>query len=160
VKKLSVKQLTEMGLLTAVIALLTSMVRIPVPMTQGYAHVGDAGILLAGLLMGPMGAVPAALGSALADLFAGYVTYAPFTCVVKGAMGWAAGKFLKPGITPKSICLVVGISVFMVAAYFLTDMVLFGWAAAVGSIVGNLLQAAASIALGIVLLTLKGIKHI
>ena len=69
---------------------------------------------------------------------------------------WAffAGKFLKNGLSVRNILTVAGISVFMVLAYFLTDMVLYGWAAAAGSIVGNIAQAIASIALGCVVLVL------
>ena len=84
------------GLLTAVVMVLT-MIRLPVPMTEGYAHIGDAAILLCGLVLGPLGAVPAALGSALTIFMV--CNYAPFTLVIKGAMGFFAGKILKSGLT-------------------------------------------------------------
>ena len=148
--KPTTRQLCLAGLLTAVVLVMT-MIRLPVPMMQGYPHIGDAAILLCGLVLGPMGTVPAAIGSALADLIYGYVFYAPFTLVIKGAMGFFAGKFLKNGLSVRNILTVAGISVF---AYFLTDMVLYGWAAAAGSIVGNIAQAIASIALGCVVLAL------
>ena len=151
--KPTTRQLCLAGLLTAVVLVMT-MIRLPVPMMQGYPHIGDAAILLCGLVLGPMGTVPAAIGSALADLIYGYVFYAPFTLVIKGAMGFFAGKFLKKGLSVRNILTVAGISVFMVLAYFLTDMVLYGWAAAAGSIVGNIAQAIASIALGCVVLVL------
>lgn len=151
--KSSTRQLCLAGLLTAVVMVLT-MIRLPVPMTEGYAHIGDAAILLCGLVLGPLGAVPAALGSALTDLIYGYVYYAPFTLVIKGAMGFFAGKFLKSGLSVKNIAIVIAISAFMVLAYFLTDMVLYGWAAALGSALGNVTQALASIALGCVVLAL------
>ena len=54
----------------------------------------------------------------------------------------------------KNIAIVIAISAFMVLAYFLTDMVLYGWAAALGSALGNVTQALASIALGCVVLAL------
>ena len=94
-----------------------------------------------------------ALGSALIDLF-GFAIYAPFTLVIKGAMGFFAGKFLKSGLKVKNIAIVIAISAFMVLAYFLTDMVLYGWATALGSALGNVTQALASIALGCVVLAL------
>ena len=151
--KSSTRQLCLAGLLTAIVMVLT-MIRLPVPMMQGYPHIGDAAILLCGLVLGPLGAVPAALGSALTDLIYGYVYYAPFTLVIKGAMGFFAGKFLKSGLSVKNIAIVIAISAFMVLAYFLTDMVLYGWAAALGSALGNVAQALASIALGCVVLAL------
>ena len=151
--KSSTRQLCLAGLLTAVVMVLT-MIRLPVPMMQGYPHIGDAAILLCGLVLGPLGAVPAALGSALTDLIYGYVYYAPFTLVIKGSMGFFAGKFLKSGLNVKNIAIVIAISAFMVLAYFLTDMVLYGWATALGSALGNVTQALASIALGCVVLAL------
>lgn len=151
--KPSTRQLCLAGLLTAIVMVMT-MIRLPVPMMQGYPHIGDAAILLCGLVLGPLGAVPAALGSALTDLIYGYVYYAPFTLVIKGAMGFFAGKFLKSGLSVKNIAIVIAISAFMVLAYFLTDMVLYGWAAALGSALGNVTQALASIALGCVVLAL------
>lgn len=151
--KPSTRQLCLAGLLTAIVMVMT-MIRLPVPMMQGYPHIGDAAILLCGLVLGPLGAVPAALGSALTDLIYGYVYYAPFTLVIKGAMGFFAGKFLKSGLNVKNIAIVIAISAFMVLAYFLTDMVLYGWAAALGSALGNVTQALASIALGCVVLAL------
>ena len=69
-------------------------------------------------------------------------------------MGFFAGKFLKSGLSVKNIAIVIAISAFMVLAYFLTDMVLYGWAAALGSALGNVTQALASIALGCVVLAL------
>ena len=143
--KSSTRQLCLAGLLTAVVMVLT-MIRLPVPMTEGYAHIGDAAILLCGLVLGP-------LGSALIDLY-GFAIYAPFTLVIKGAMGFFAGKFLKSGLKVKNIAIVIAISAFMVLAYFLTDMVLYGWATALGSALGNVTQALASIALGCVVLAL------
>lgn len=146
-KKLTTRQLCITGLLMAVIIVMT-MIRLPIPMMQGYPHIGDAGILLAGLILGPMAALPAAIGSALTDLIYGYMIYIPFTLVIKGAMGWAAGKFLHRGFRVKNVLTVIAIAAFMVLAYFLTDMVLYGWAAAAGSVLGNISQALATIALG------------
>ena len=92
------RRLAYGGLMAALIALLTAYVRLDIlfflSMHSGYAHLGDVGIVIASLLMGPFAAAPAALGSAIADLLAGYVTYAPFTLVIKGAMGFFMGKWL------------------------------------------------------------------
>lgn len=152
-KKLTSKQLCLMGLMTAVVTVMT-MIRLPVPMTSGYAHLGDAGVFLSGLLLGPMGFIPATLGSAIADFLAGYAIYAPFTGVIKGLMGWAAGKYLKGGIGTKNILIIIALSAFMVAAYFLTDTLLYGFGAAVASVAGNITQACAGIALGFVVLAI------
>lgn len=62
------------------IALLTAFVRLPVVMLKGYAHLGDVGILLSSLILGPFAAVPAAVGSALADLLAATPCTPPLRC--------------------------------------------------------------------------------
>lgn len=48
----SVKKLTMAGVLAAAIVLLTSVVSIPMPGGFGYINLGDAGVLLAGALLG------------------------------------------------------------------------------------------------------------
>ncbi len=80
------------GLCAALIALLTAFVRLPAPTLKGYAHLGDLGILFCSMLLGPFCAVPAAAGSALADVLATYPLYAPFTLAIKALMGFWMGK--------------------------------------------------------------------
>ena len=74
----------------------TMAIRIPIPATNGYANLGDAIVLLAAFLLGPVyGGLSAALGSALADLFAGYAVYAPGTAVIKGLCALIAALLLR-----------------------------------------------------------------
>ena len=151
------RRLAYGGLMAALIALLTAYVRLDIlfflSMHSGYAHLGDVGIVIASLLMGPFAAVPAALGSAIADLLAGYVTYAPFTLVIKGAMGFFMGKWLvAKRFSARNIALLLLTAAFMVGAYFLTDTLLYGVEAAIGSVVGNCVQGAAMLAGGVVIL--------
>lgn len=154
--KTATRRLAYGGLMAALIALLTAYVRLDILFfisMKGYAHLGDVGIVLASLVMGPFAAVPAALGSALADLLAGYVTYAPFTLVIKGLMGFALGKWLAAKrFSVRNVLLLVATAAFMVGAYFLTDTLLYGVEAAIGSVFGNCVQGGAMIAGGIVLL--------
>jgi uncharacterized membrane protein len=141
------------GLLAAAIALLTAYVRLPVVMLKGYAHLGDLGILLSGLVLGPFAALPAAVGSGLADLLAGYPVYAPFTLVIKGAMGFALGRWIRVRrFSVRNLLVLVGTAAFMVGAYFLTDALLYGTEAAVASLVGNCVQGGAMVAGGLVLI--------
>ena len=150
------RRLAYGGLMAALIALLTAYVRLDILFfisMRGYAHLGDVGIVLSSLVMGPFAAVPAALGSAIADLLAGYVTYAPFTLVIKGVMGFVLGKWLAAKrLSVRNVCLLVLTAAFMVGAYFLTDTLLYGVEAAIGSVFGNCVQGGAMVAGGIVLL--------
>ncbi len=72
----------------ALTCVLTMVVRIPTP-TKGYLNLGDAAVLLSGWLLGPIwGSVAAGVGSALADLLAGYPVYIPATFLIKAAMAF------------------------------------------------------------------------
>ena len=51
-QSLSIRKLTMAGVLAASIVLLTTLVSIPMPGGLGYINLGDAGVLLAGVLLG------------------------------------------------------------------------------------------------------------
>ena len=78
------------ALIAALACVATMIVKIPSPM-KGYVNLGDCIVLTAGWILSPWYAFLAAgLGSALADLFSGYVIYAPATFVIKGVMALVA----------------------------------------------------------------------
>ena len=144
----------------------TMAVRIPIPATNGYANLGDAVVLLAAFLLGPLyGGLAAGIGSALADLFAGYAVYAPGTAVIKGLSAVVAAlllrqleKRLKWAYVPAAI---VG-EVVMVGGYFLYESTVLGYGlAAVGSIPANTIQGAVGAVAGIALyLALRRVPEI
>jgi len=146
-----IRQLTMGGLLGALVALLTAYVSVPI--AGGYFHPGDAMIALAGYLLGPFAAVPAAIGSALADLLAGYTIYAPFTLVIKGVLGLVAGYGCVGGKTGARAALMMLLGgVVIVGGYFITDALLYSTATALISIPWNVLQALVFIVSGAVCL--------
>ena len=65
------KQLVLAGLMTAITVVMTMFVAIPVPnVTGAFVNCGDAAVYTSAFLLGgPVGAVAAGIGSALADLF-------------------------------------------------------------------------------------------
>ena len=144
----------------------TMAIRIPIPATNGYANLGDAIVLLAAFLLGPVyGSLAAALGSALADLFAGYAVYAPGTAVIKGLCALVAalllrrlGKRIKWAHVPAAV---VG-EVVMVGGYFLYESTLLGYGlAAAGSIPANAIQGAVGAVAGVALyLALRRVPEI
>ena len=146
-------RLTFAGVFSALILLATQLFKIPTGI--GYANLGDGFILVAAYLLGPAAFFPAAIGSALADLLAGYPIYIPATFVIKGLMGLAAGFLLKN----EKITVVRKIAVFtlaeliMIGGYFGYESLpfMYGPAAAAGSIIPNLGQAAVGILMGMIL---------
>ena len=75
------KKLVMAALLAALCCVATMIIKIPSPL-KGYLNLGDCVVLLSGWLLSPVyGFLAAGVGSALADIFSGYVTYAPATLV-------------------------------------------------------------------------------
>ena len=83
VKKISVKQITLAALFAALVTVATTVVKIPTGINDGYLHFGDSMIYLAGCLLGPIAALSAAIGGALADILSGVPTWAPATAIIK-----------------------------------------------------------------------------
>ncbi|MFX1477826.1 MAG: ECF transporter S component [Promethearchaeota archaeon] len=120
------------GIFSALICILTMIISIPVPVTRGFINIGDAGVMIAGMLFGPIiGGIAGGLGSALADIFLTYTIYAPATLVIKGLEGFLVGLIANPKIQSSRltkrdiISVLVGGSV-MVYGYFLYEIFLWG----------------------------------
>ena len=74
VKKTTTQRIIFSSMLAALVCVATMVIKIPSPL-NGYINLGDCIVLLSGWLLSPVyGFMAAGLGSALADLFAGYVT--------------------------------------------------------------------------------------
>jgi uncharacterized membrane protein len=90
--RFSTSEICYAGLMISAVFVATRWIQIPVPATAGYIHPGDAFILLASFVFGPViGAIAGGFGSALADWTSGYAVYAPWTLVIKATMGYVAG---------------------------------------------------------------------
>jgi len=86
------KKLTYTALMTAFVFITTSIIKIPVPFTNGYIHAGDMCIFIGAILLGPLpGAFVGGVGSALADFLGGYGQWVLPTLLVKGLMGFIVG---------------------------------------------------------------------
>ncbi len=146
-KPLSVRDLTLIGLLTALVAVATMIIKVPIPATQGYIHLGDSMIFLAAILFGRRhGAVAAGLGSALADILLGYTAYALPTLIIKGLMGYMVGVIAEQQSESllnirNIIAMIVG-AVWMASGYLATATIMYGdfTAALVGGFPSDLLQ--------------------
>lgn len=149
-KKTSTFKIVITALFAALICVATMLVQIPIPATGGYANLGDGIILICAFLMNPVYAVTAAgLGSMLADILAGYISFAPGTLVIKAGVALIAALIYrrfgaKRGGKGALISMIVaGIlaEAFMVLGYFFYEAVLMGVGiAAAGGILGNIGQ--------------------
>ena len=147
--------------ITAAFVFLGTQLRIPTAI--GYINLGDAAILIASYVIGPAAFFPAAIGSAIADLIAGYPMYIIPTFVIKGLMGLLAGFIMKhPEHRPhivKRIAAGVLAELIMVSGYFVFEVFMYDFAAAAASVPFNLIQAAAALMIAVpVTYLLKNVK--
>jgi energy-coupling factor transport system substrate-specific component len=133
------------GVMTAVIFALTRGVQIPTPI-GGYVHLGDAGVLFTGFAFGPVvGTIAGALGTALADVTSPYAQWAPFTLVIHGLMGFAAGRLVRGQGDPTRLALAsIVCGLILVIGYFAAGWILVGLEAAL-EIMPNILQIVAGV---------------
>ncbi len=157
------KRLVLAALLAAITCVATMLVKIPTPL-KGYANLGDCIVLLSGWLLSPLyGFAAAGLGSALADLFSGYVIYAPATFVIKGLMALLASlgyrlfsKYIRP--TLARIATGLACEVLMVLGYFLFEGVLYGFLPSAVNLPANAIQGAVGLILGVLLAAALGAR--
>lgn len=141
------KKIVFAALLAALACVATMIIKIPTPL-GGYIHAGDAVVVLAGFLLGPVwGALAAGLGSCLADVILGYVLYAPGTFVIKAVVallaGWIIGtKLIKNEFAKALVAGIIG-GIVMVGGYMLYEAVFMGFGiGAAANIPMNCIQGA------------------
>lgn len=134
------------GLMMAMIVVATIVIPIPVPFGTGYIHFGDAMIFLSVLILGwRYGAIAAGFGSALADILIGYAAFAPWTLVIKGAMGAVMGLFILKSLH-KERGGILGVSLYQLAGMILGGIVMVvGYYVAEGIMYSNFIAAMAGI---------------
>lgn len=154
------KKLTYGGVFGALVFLGTWILQIPI--VFGYLNLGDGIILASALLLGPFAAVPAAIGSALADIAAGYAIYAPFTFVIKGLVALIPALLLKgKEITTRNLLLPFLLAeLVMVLGYMIPDTLYFTFYGALAALPFNILQGVFGILLGLVAATAIRRNHL
>lgn len=114
--------------LTALAAVGTMVIRIPIPATTGYFNVGDVFVVLAGLWLGPVaGLIVGAIGPTVADAV-GYPQFILATLVTKGLEGLVVGVIggggKRTGIRRRVAAAASG-GLVMVAGYFVFEAIIY-----------------------------------
>lgn len=153
--------LTALMMCLIMIAIL--FVRIPIPFTQGYVHLGDAMIFLSVLLLGwKYGALASALGGMLGDLVGGFAMWAPWTFALKGIMALILGfavtaiskneNITRAKYLAGEIAGMIAAGIVMVIGYYLAEGIMYGnWVAPVMGIPWNIGQFAVGMVIAVVL---------
>lgn len=151
------KKIVLAALIASLTCVATMVIKIP-SLLNGYINLGDCVVLVAGWVLSPAYAFLAAgIGSALADVFAGYLAYAPATFVIKGLMALVAYygfKFLNKKLPslPSRILSGVLAEILMILGYFVFEGFLYGFTPSLVNIPANAIQGAAGIIVGTVLI--------
>ena len=150
------KKIVMASLVAALACVATMVIKIPSPL-KGYLNLGDCIVLVAGWMLSPTyGFRAAGLGSALADLFSGYLTYTAATFIIKGIMALIAFygfKLLhnKLGNLPSRIISGVLAEIIMVLGYFIFEGFLYGFLPSMVNIPANGVQGIAGLIIGVLL---------
>ncbi len=150
------KKIVMAALIASLCCVATMIIKIPSPL-KGYINLGDCIVLLAGFTLSPLYAFLAAgIGSALADLFSGYLLYIPATFLIKGLMALIVAfgfKLLTKKIAPlpSKIVICTTSEIFMVMGYYIFEGVVYGFIPSAVNIPANAMQGIAGIILGIIL---------
>ena len=155
--QLKTKRIVITALMTSMVCVATMIIKIPSPM-KGYLNIGDCIVLLCGWLLPPgYGFIAAGLGSALADLFSGYVVYAPATFLIKGSMAlvaYACFKLMHKKIGKLASYIVGGVlaEMLMVSGYFVFEGILYGFIPSLVNIPANGVQGIAGVVIGTIMI--------
>lgn len=140
------------AVLIAFTFIMTKVVQIPIPASQGYWNLSDAATAFAGFIFGPwVGFVAGGVGTAIADLSTGtYAVWAPVSLLAHGLEGFLIGLLGRnrrslPGMI---LAYVVG-ALAMILVYLLGGTVIKGWPAALAEVPFNAAQALVGGVIGI-----------
>jgi len=169
--KSKVRDMVETALLISLVFVATAFINIKLPILSsgGLVHLGTGMLFISAIVFGKKkAAIAGAVGMAIFDLTGAWALWAPFTFVVRGAMGYVMGAIAysnnKKG---NSIMLnILGIVVsgaVMIVGYYITEGIIYGnWLTPVASIPGNLTQIVVGslLALPIAKILKRYAKHI
>lgn len=158
-KKIDQKTWIMAGISMVVILAITALLRVPIVIGEvnaGYIHLGDIAVYAAAALLGgPLGALAAALGAALADLFVGAYVYIPAAIIFKAILAFIVARSCKRSQEWKDIlhtvCICGGVTVI---GYFLYELLFLGFTVAAYGLPFNILQALIAALVGIPVLKL------
>ena len=145
-----VRKLVLAALFAALCCMMTMIVSIPAP--TGYVNLGDCAVLLSGWVLGPVwGGAAAGIGSMLADVLNGWVSYAPATLIIKALMAVCAALIAQKikGRFGMTIGALVSACVMALGYLVYESAILAYGAAALASVPANLIQGAVGAAAGV-----------
>lgn len=149
------QKISLLAISTAVVAVFTMAVRIPMPATGGYVSLCDAAIFFVSIAFGPLaGFLSGGLGTALSDMLGGYPQWAAISFLVHGLEGLAVGLIMKKEnalILRKAVSVALTSIIVAFGYFLLTGLFLDSYVAAAAEIVPNLIQGVVGGVAGLIL---------
>lgn len=132
-ERMTVKELTKMAMVTAIVFLATYAIKIPVP--NGYTHLGDCMIFIGVIMIGRKnGAIAGASGAALADFIGGYAQWVFPTFWIKFLMATVMGLFVEKIMPSKKNSWLIGCvfgGLVQIIGYTFVDVLYYGFFSAI-----------------------------
>lgn len=150
------RKIVMSAMLAALVCVATMIIKIQLT-PNGYINLGDGIVIISGYALGPLyGFLAAGIGSALADLFSGFVLYMPATFIVKGFMAVLSYTMIKwlSSFMNKTIAVIISAALaeaLMIIGYYIFEGFIYGFQAALLSMPGNAIQSVAGIVTGTLL---------
>lgn len=150
------REVSLSAVMIAATAALTMLISVPFPLTRGYFNLGDAMVMLSGLLLGArLGGIAGGVGSAIADVLLGFGYFAPMTLLIKGTEGFLAGLIGHNRKFPFRLAGVIAGAIAMLLGYFSVETPLYGIGAAIAEMTTiNVLQVTFGAIISLILIEL------
>lgn len=147
------RNITMTALFAAMVCVATMFIHIPVPMTGGYAHIGDAFIYLAACMLPmPYAMMAGAIGAGMADAIGGYYVYVIPTLIIKALLTIPFSPANEKIISLRNIVASVVASIIGIAGYFVADRLIYGSTiTAVANLISGMVQPVVSMVIYVVL---------
>lgn len=118
------------AMLLAINIVVTVFISLPAPFMGGLGNlnIGDSVVLVAAVVLGPIGgAVVGGLGGLIADLIGGYFMFAPFTLIIKAIEGLVCGllfNYVLKRFSPfvNKVLTFIVCSAIVISGYFLAEI--------------------------------------
>lgn len=145
------KKYVTWAILIALNTAISMLIIIPIPNSQGFISLIDAGILASAFLLGPQaGFIVGACSAALLDIFSGYFNWAIFSFVFHGLQGLIAGHARGRSLGQKILFSLLS-GIIVVLGYFATTYFMYGLPAAIAAIASDSIQVLVGSTAGLIL---------
>ena len=151
-KNLSALKVSSMAICTAIVAVFTLVVKIP--LGTGYLNLCDLAIAFIAFTLGPVTAfVAAAFGTAIADIVSGYPQWAIISFISHGLEALVIALIVSKnkGIVNKIVAAILGTIIMVGGYYLLGSLFLEGFSASLASVPGNTAQCVFGMVFGLII---------